>query len=393
LDDTRLDIWNTTLRDIKDILLSFAPPQSWTSKYYISDVYDRTLENLKGDIDFLTINAGFLFNNTQETEDLTLQTADLLRHWYLMESAPSLMALCLFALDRFQIEVDSDMRQAIAIACVLGEVPNELPYHSILHYKKVVLQMIRLINVHNGVYKGTDYVCDDQDIAFLLMAAAIHDLGHDGKGNTIKGVYHQARLERNSYFILVKYFNAIGFKDQKRYQRMMDHLRITLLCTDTSPMGDPASFVNQMKAAYRVHFLNQKVLSYAGLNLDPEVKELEYNAKLAVMALLLHEADMATSSGLTYEVTVFETALFYKEIKQPEAKPSSIIEFINTICERQVLSSAGQQLYSTNMARIMVLANKGIEDGDAAFPDPEHATFLLTHDTIAADDSSDRTIN
>ncbi|MDB2682983.1 hypothetical protein N9Z27_01880 [Alphaproteobacteria bacterium] len=386
-----LKSWEGTLEDVKDILFSLEPEGNWANKQIIRDTYAEIQGNLNEDIDFLSINAAFIFSKDHSTDDLTAETVDLLRHWYLMNHAPSLLSLCMFAVENFQIDIDGDLKQALVMACVLGEVPNDLSYHSTLHYKKVVLQMIRLISIHNGIYKDTDNFCDGTNIAFLLMASCIHDLGHDGKGNTLKGVYHQARLERISYAILVKYFNAIGFKDTENYQKMMDDLRLVLLCTDTSPMGDPASFANQMKTAYRVHFLNQKS-GYEGMNLDPEVRALETDEKLTVMALLLHEADMATSSGLNYEITSFETTLFYREINQPEAKPSNVIDFMNTICQRQVLSSAGQKLYSANMARILALAEKEIKAGNSPFPEPEHSNFLLLHGEKPGDDTP-KTIN
>ncbi len=373
-----LQVWKGTLEDVRDILLSLEPDGQWTTKQSVKQTYEDVVGNLSQDIDFFEKNASFIFSGKHETDDLTDETASLLRQWYLMNRAPSLLSLCIFAAHHFGIDINHDKRQAIVIAGVLGEVPNELPYHSTLHYKKVLLQMIRLISIHNDIYEDTETQCDSDDIAFLMLAACIHDLGHDGKGNTLQGVYHQARLERLSYSILMKYFNAIGFQDKEAYTQMMEKLRIALLCTDTSPMGDPASFVNQMKTAYRCHFLNQ-TSKYEGLNLDPELKALEKDRKLVIMTLLLHEADMATSSGLTYEVTAFETSLFYQEINQENPRPSNIIDFINAICQRQVLSSAGQKLYSGNMARILALAEKNTKNGNEPFPESQYSSFLLLH--------------
>ncbi len=392
VDEKAVQHWQSILKDVRDILFSLEPDLGWTSRQVVRQAYDDVAENISQDIDFLDKNAEFVFSSERENDDLTDETVQLLRHWYLMDRPPSLLSLCVFAAENFGVKIDQDLSQALVMASILADIPNDLPYHSTLHYKKVLLQMIRLITVHNDIYEGTESFCNGNDIGFLLLAACIHDLGHDGKGNTIKGVYHQARLERHSYTILMKYFNAIGFQDQTFYQKIMHDLRVVLLCTDTSPMGDPASFVNQMKTAYRAHFLNQKS-AYEGLNLDPELKALEKDAKLTVMALLLHEADMATSSGLNYDVTAFETMLFYREIGQENPKPSNVIDFMNRICQRQVLSSAGQKLYSANMARILALAEKNIKAGDQPFPKPEHADFLLLHGEGGDEPDAPKTIN
>ena len=133
----------------------------------------------------------------------------------------------------------------------------------------------------------------------------------------------------------------------------------------------------QMKAAYRFHFLGEKK-KFERLNLSPALKLLEKNEKVCLMACLLHEADMATSAGLTYEMTSYETVLVRDEIGTRDAKPEHIIEFLDVICQRQFLSEAGQKLYAANMGRIYALAEEAVKDGNALFPKSEHTDFILS---------------
>lgn len=386
-----MKLWKEQLAQAHGALVSLKPEVSWTDKKTLEATYADVLGKFDSDMAELKKQASFIFSPRKETDDLTEQNAALLKRWYLMGNMPSLPAMCVFAIDKLGLKPDADLLQMVFVAGILGSVENELPYHNVMHYKKVLLQALRLIAVHNDIYEDSDLSLDANDIAMLLIGACTHDLAHDGKGNVIKGQYEQARLEKRSITVLLPYFQAVGFRDRTLYERAIETFRILLLCTDTTPTGDPHSFMNQMKAAYRHHFIKTKHRGEK-LNLDMDLKTLESDAKMTVMALLLHEADMANSSGLTYQITEFETGLFYREIEQEPARPSGILEFMNTICQRQVLSAAGQKLYSANMARIMSIAEKAIKAGDYPFVSPERSEFLRVHGGKDSGSSS-RTIN
>ena len=367
--------WVRAFEQVEPLLCGLQPDGVWATLADVKRSYDTCLETLPEDLTILEESMGFVFSRRASQEDCTGDVVELIRGWSEMERAPSLLSIGVFAAEKLRVSVEPDFAQAFVIAAVLGEVPHDLSYHGNIHFKKVLLQVIRLIRAHNDIYEGTDVFCDSNDILFLMVAACVHDLGHDGKGNTVQGVYKQARLERMSYYILLKYFNGIEFSDKAFFETFMDHFRIVLLCTDASPVGDPASFASQMKSAYKQHFLDES-RRYKPLNLDPELKSLEGTPKLAALAMLLHEADIATSAGLSYPMTAYETTLFYDEFSGEQAKPSHVLEFMNTICTRETLSPAAQKLYSANMARIRALADQDIQKGDAAFPDARSSVFL-----------------
>ncbi|MGB0720286.1 MAG: hypothetical protein ACPGRX_07420, partial [Bdellovibrionales bacterium] len=166
-------------------------------------------------------------------------------------------------------------------------------------------------------------------------------------------------------------------------------LKVMLLTTDVSPLGDPTNPAGQMKAAYRYHFLGEHSRTHA-LNLSDDLAVLEKDPSLTTMCLILHEADLAPSAGLTYAMTQYETALFRAEIVGDAGKPSHVVDFLDQICGRRMLSDAGQKLFATNMARIYALAEQDMKDGDEGFPKPELTGFMLG---VQSETASGKTIN
>lgn len=312
-----------------------------------------------------------LFHTDQTAASQTRLCSAILREWALMNDAPSLAAICMAALETLGVK-DEEYGRLVMLAAVLGEIENPLPYHSNMHYRKVTLQLIRLIAHHNEIYAGTAKLFSDRNICLLLAAACVHDLAHDGRGNTVQGVHERARLENLAFHIICHWMEPLGFtgKDVK------EAIRTMLVSTDVSPVGDPRAPVAQMKAAYRHHFFRQEGWAEP-LNLSADLKPLENNPELTMMALILQEADIATSAGIEYAVTKFETALVCEEYKMPEALPQHIINFMRDVCGRQFISDAGQRLYAANMARIFALAQKDVDDGNLPLPDSHHADLVL----------------
>jgi hypothetical protein len=327
-------------------------------------------ENLHKDIEDIKHEAAFIFSTDVEKPDLTKQNVELLRRWYSSARPPSMVALCIAAIEILDLFPPEDFLQSVLMAGVLGEAENDLDYHNNMHYRKVLLQAIRLIVVHNNIYSGTKRAFDAQQVALLLMASCIHDFGHDGMGNTIKGVFEQGRLERQSHEWVMPFLKSTGLDESA-----LTTLRTMILCTEVTPLDDPANPMNQMKAAYRYHFLGDKTRTHT-LNLDPSLAVLQQDPALTMMSLILHEADIATSAGLTYEITKYETSIYMREIKHESARPQHVIDFLNQVCSRRILSDAGQKLYAANMARIFALAEEDVKDGDEPFPHSEQSEFL-----------------
>lgn len=322
----------------------------------IEESLSRISETLAADIRRLEREM-FIFPELSSAGAMNAQNAAALHRWQARGNVPGLAALCILACRQFGLEKQELVLPVIA-AAVLGEIQSGLSYHNNDHFRKVVLQIMRIIFVHNEIFEGTPRVLKDYQIALLLIAACIHDFGHDGMGNTIKGVFEQGRLERLSYSLVRPYLVAAGLENEVD----LAALEVMLLATDVSPLGDPFSPMRQMKAAYRFHFLGER--RREPLNLSDELDALEKDPALVQMSLILHEADVATSAGLDYVTSQYETGFYRREIGADDARPSHILDFLEQVCQRQFLGAAAQKLYSANMARIYALAEQDAAAGD-----------------------------
>ena len=342
----------------------------WIEKTNVSEIIRRVSENIERDINDLEDNASFIFNTGQRVDSHTKTTISLFRDWAISGACPSLTALCYFAMDKFAI-TDEKLRNFLTVASILGEIENPLPYHNNMHFRKVVFQCMRMVAVYNDIYAGTSRAFDEDSIALMLGTACIHDFGHDGKGYVMKGVYIPHRLELISYESVAPIFKKIDMSDDQ-----LKLMKAMLVCTDVTPFNDPANGLNQAKSAYRYHFLGAKSKTVS-LNLDDELTILEKSAEAAAMALMLHEADIGTSAGLHYDMTKYETCLLRMEIADGVAQPQNIINFLEDICNRQMLSEVGQQLFAANMARIYALAEQDAKNGNEPFPEIDQSDFIL----------------
>lgn len=302
----------------------------------------------------------FIFAEGADAEVLNAQNVRALCRWRGEGRMPGLAALCLLACERLGVG-DPDLVRSVVVAAILGEIPKSLSYHNNEHFRKVLLQAIRTIFVHNRIYDGTAWSLDERQVALVLIAACVHDLEHDGLGNTIRGVFEQGRLERLSFELARPYLVAAGLDDGTDLLA----LQVMLLTTDVAPLGDPTSPMRQMKAAYRFHFLGER--RGEPLNLSRDLALLEKSPAVAQMALILHESDVATSAGLDYGLSQYETSLYCQETGAEDARPSHVLAFLEQVCQRQFLGAAAQKLYSANMARIYALAEQDVRAGDVPY--------------------------
>lgn len=317
----------------------------------------RIVSGWPDDIEFFDIIHS-IQENFENTPSQTLET--LAKN---LNDLPNLLTLALCGLQSFNFSFPAismdDIKTVTAAAC-LGEIPNECKYHNNRHFRKVLLQTLRLIHVHNDIYKDTERALTEKEVILLMIAGSIHDLGHDGLGNTVQGIHKPNRLELQSFLLAEPYLKTAGLNKPED----LDTLKIMILCTDVSPLNSKNNPVNQAKAAYHHHFLETQNLK---LELHDSLKRLETDPKLAMMSLLLHEADIATSAGIDYETTKQETVAFRKEIEKNDACPEHILDFMNYVCKRQFLTEAGQHLFGANMARIYALAEADFKAGNLMY--------------------------
>lgn len=344
---------------------------NWCDPRHLASVCDTVTAKWQADYHLLnTTLPGILDVNLSVTES-TQATHDFLAE-ISFGQAPSLTACVAYVADFIGLNLTPDLQQSLILAALLGDVENTVPYHNNGHYLKVLLQTVRLAVAHNTLFTGTDQALNNENGLLLMIAACIHDLGHDGTGNMFRGVFKQSRLELQSIDIIQPYLTASGL-DEKH----MDALRVMILSTDVTPVNDAANPMNQMKAAYRFHFRGDKD-KVDSLHLDASMRPLQKDEKLTLMSLILHEADIATSAGITYEVTQYETILYRDEICEDEAKPIHVVDFIDNICRRTFLTDAGQRLFGANLARIYAQASEAAKNGNEAFGTIQNNSLLAS---------------
>ncbi|NCT41430.1 MAG: hypothetical protein GW778_07210 [Alphaproteobacteria bacterium] len=371
------------LNTIATSLTGLQREQSWPCEELLNQAVYQTQNFLHPHLEKLQNTAQILLETTEGAHSKAVDVETLFRAWHMDKNPPSLLSLCIFLLEHLAVKPSPDDANMLIVSAILGQIHNEPAYHNDMHFRKVLSQAIRLIIVNNDIYEGTSRALDTKQICTLLSAACIHDLDHDGQGNVVKGIHIEGRAEKHSYNIVKPYLAAAGCDDET-----LKTLLTMLLTTDVSPLDDPTNPMMQMKAAYRFHFLGEKIKAHS-LNLSTDIRALEKDPALTTLCMLLHEADIATSAGVTYDVTKYETTLIMEEFKDDKAYPSDVVTFLDQVCHRRFLSAAALKLYAGNMARICALAEQDVKNGNEAYGPSNLSNFLMPH----AEHSNNKTLN
>ncbi len=222
--------------------------------------------------------------------------------------------------------------------------------------------MARLIMAHNHIFGNTSNALTPDKVALLLVASAIHDLGHDGTGNIIDRKYILARTEKRSFEIIKPALTECGLS-----KKVLDDLLLLLMATDVSPFGDSLSPANQVRAAYELHFGDHEEEDGEELELSEEFEELRQRPVLCVMALMLHEADIMNSAGLDYDTTKKESCAISLEIGRKNALPEDTLLFLNKICNEEMRSTAAQLVGAKAMDDIRNKIKEDFKNGNASY--------------------------
>jgi hypothetical protein len=289
--------------------------------------------------------------------------AAIFNEWDQSNTWPSLAAMQAFAFEQFNLPFEGVPARAALLAAVLGEVPNELLYHGNAHYRKVMFHTIRLMATQidgNFPYQPLLY---SEDLMKLLIATAIHDLGHEGGDNLRNGIYTPGYMEQKAFDHAREYFETLGLDPD--FCRDVEAL---VFCTDITFIAGDNSPCVRMKKIYRHFFLG-------GLSDADEIENMlmgkmrrfEDNPRLAITAMLLHEADIATSAGMTYETSKAETIKIMLERELDIAGPKVFLKFMNEQLGGAMVSPAAQQIFGAQMDKIMKQASADLDQGVERF--------------------------
>lgn len=267
-------------------IITTCPDDAWHKAKILEHVAHSFVTFKDSEILLEETNASrVFFNNDFSGRTYGDLATNILKKWE-GRGEPSLACILYKASEKFCF--NSQQRAAVLVAAMLGTDETGLAYHNAPHNRKVVLQAIRLAVA--GDLKP-DYAVK------LFIGAAIHDLGHDGKGNMADGKHMPFRLEKQSFECARPYLKAAGLSDHD-----MDDIRAIILATDVSPLGTE-------------HSPTWIVAKGTWNELPQELARLKDRPDLQRLARMLAVADVAPSAALSKEFSHLESGKIAAEFK------------------------------------------------------------------------------
>jgi hypothetical protein len=277
--------------------------------------------------------------------------------WEEEGAGPSMAAILAAAADYFQMETSAPEMRAALMAAILADVPNGLLYHNNEHYRKVVFHAVRLLATHRHGHFPYQPLLYNDDILKMLIAAMIHDLGHEGGDNMRGGIYTPGYMEQKACGLMRPYFEALEVDRDFR-----DEIETMVFCTDITPFAGENTPCVRMKKIYHHFFLGGLSGDDANSMMIGKLRLFQGNPRLALMAMMLHEADIATSAGLTYEQSKAETINFMEE-RGADAGPKVLLRFLAEQLNGRMITPPAQFLFAGRMESIMQQANDDMNAG------------------------------
>lgn len=352
------------LADLKEVISAVKPHESGVSAEELLVRLDTLITQFPGDYDRLQDVADLLFS--AETAAYGARATAVFNRWEQEDDGgPSLPAFVALAVDRFNLQADGPESRSALMAAVLAEIPNDLLYHGNEHYRKVMFHTIRLLATHRqGHFAGLPDL-DDMDVLKVLIAATIHDLGHEGGDNLREGIYTPGYMEQKAFDMMRPYFETLGLD-----REFWGDIETIIFCTDITFFAGDNSPCARMKKIYRHHFLHDLPDDVdVGMMMIGKLRRFENSPRLALMAMLLHEADIATSSGLSYEQSRAETISIMEERGMTTAGPKVLLRFLIEQLNGCMITPAAQLLFGKELADIMKQAEDDLRAGVESYYD------------------------
>lgn len=352
----------------KDIFDSLTPSMLSNlpdSDFLTKDVLEKTIASLRS-------NFEDDYKRALEAEELLFSSdvsaygqnaADYFTKHNDMLDAPKLTGYLALAIEKFGIDVNTPLGISMLAVAILAEVPNDMQYHGNAHYRKVVLHTMRLITKHNEIHENGDLVLTPNEIALLLISACIHDLGHQGGDNLRDGFYTPGAMEQHSFDLAFPFLEEIGLDRDDT-----DQIETLVFCTDITFFAGENSPCVCMKQIYK-HYIWNDDKKEVGMMMIGKLRLFYENPKLALMAMILHEADVGSSAGLCYEQTITETISFMDERGMNTAGPNIVLAFLRDQLGETMFTEAGKQIFGPAMLEVIKKAEEDIKNGRENFYD------------------------
>lgn len=288
-------------------------------------------------------------------------TTAVFTRWEKEGGGPTMTAIVGHAIENFGLDPASPCVKAAFLAGILAEIPNTLQYHGNEHYRKVLFHSIRLVSTHNRLFRDTNRVFSLDQIAILIAGSCVHDLGHQGGDNLQDGVYTPGKMEQYALQVAKPYFRALGVSDDD-----IGDIETIVFCTDITFFAGDNSPCVRMKKIYKYYFWDDHREDVSMMMMG-KLRRYEDRPRLVLMAMILHEADIATSAGLSYEQTIKETINIMEERGVKTAGPRTVLAFLREQLGETMFTEAGKQIYGKVMAGVIKQAEQDVERGRATF--------------------------
>lgn len=345
--------------DIEKIISDIEPEQGFLDHDGVLERFSVLKAAYDGDLARIKECDDVLFG--ENVEGYGAKVSDIFGEWEKAGGGPNLLAMSVAALDGFGIELDSPEALALCVCSVLAEFPNDLQYHGNEHYRKVFFHMVRLLSKHNQLFAGGERELDKISVAESLIAASIHDLGHEGGDNARDGVYTPGFMEQKAFDVARPFIEACGMdKDE------IGEIETIVFCTDITFFAGDNSPCIRMKKLYK-HFFWHEDVGDVSLMMMGKLRRYDENTRLIQMAMLLHEADIGTSAGLSYEQTKCETINIMEERGMKSAGPKVVIAFLREQLGETMYTEAAKQTFGPAMDEVIKHAEKDYEAGIETF--------------------------
>jgi len=309
---------------------------------------DRVLIRLDTDLSIMReLNFFYASYMALDTDKNGQIISDYFTHWR-THGGPSVPAMMLVTAEKLDIDIHEKCFRAAIVIGICAEIVNDCPYHNNAHFREVMAFMIRNCVTNNELVeyseRGAEFL-DGPDLAKCMLAAAGHDLRHDGSGNAGSDGHTPYRLEQYSFDLMQPYLSRIGLEDAD-----LQDIRIMVLITDVTADKGGISPLRYMRSAYFSHFHGMELDAEV---LPPELASLASDARLAVMCALMSDSDLGPSAGTNYAFNQKMTILIGREDPAVRPGPHTTIGFSQYILEHSFTSTAGRTNFQLSLERIL----------------------------------------
>lgn len=345
--------------ELKPVIMNTQPGEDFFEPDLLEQTIDKCRAAFAGDCDRMAACNDVLYGDNYD--NFGVQATDVFSQWAELGRGPILPAMVASAIEAFDLDITAPLVKSAFLSAILAEYPNNLLYHGNEHYRKVLFHVLRLIALHNEMFDGTNRKFSHDHTATLLIGACVHDLGHEGGDNLREGVYTPGQMEQFAINLSRPYFEALGVNKDD-----LGELETIIFCTDITFFAGDNSPCVRMKKIYRYFFWDDDREDVSMMMMG-KLRRFEDNPRLSLMAMILHEADVATSAGLSYEQTIKETIAIMEERGLKIAGPKTVLAFLREQLGETMFSEASKRLYGRVMMGVIKHAEQDIERGRETF--------------------------